>query len=209
MKVKKTWIYVLVLALIAIKWYVFDYHTIMYIALLLGSLIGWSWGVSNYIHFQTNGKTKKMVVLLLGLVLLLGAATILPLPKNLVYRDTYEVALQSFPSLETNSLERDLEDPKRSISLIYVSDDKSELAKDFVPKLEKAARKNQSTIYFIDGKKSSPQLEKIKEKYQIESLPALLKIENGELVASLAIIEELEAEDIIRFLNVSKKDFVQ
>lgn len=209
MKVKKTWIYVLVLALIAIKWYVFDYHTIMYIALLLGSLIGWSWGVSNYIHFQTNGKTKKMGVLLLGLVLLLGAATILPLPKNLVYRDTYEVALQSFTSLETNSLERDLEDPKRSISLIYVSDDKSELAKDFVPKLEEAARKNQSTIYFIDGKESSPQLEKIKEKYQIESLPALLKIENGELVASLAIIEELEAEDIIRFLNVSKKDFVQ
>ena len=163
-----------------------------------------------YLCFKSSlsEKFSKVTKAFIGfcLVALLIAPPLFIFKNNSwIYRTTeYVQATRHFVELDNSRIQEDMKDLKRQLRFVYVGRETCPYCREFAPKLRKAARSINATIYYIDTENKTDELAKFAEQYHIDSIPTLLVFKDGQLKETLSNSSDISLNDLKEFLKNHK-----
>ena len=163
-----------------------------------------------YLCFKSSlsEKFSKVTKAFIGfcLVALLIAPPLFIFKNNSwIYRTTeYVQTTRHFIELDNSRIQEDMKDLKRQLRFVYVGRETCPYCREFAPKLRKAARSINATIYYIDTENKTDELAKFAEQYHIDSIPTLLVFKDGQLQETLSNSSDISLNDLKEFLTTYK-----
>ena len=158
--------------------------------------------------FKTWSPRKKLIASYIGVIIMLCFVNPRILVSNdntLVYRSTeYVQATRHFVQLENSTIQNEMDTQKRQIRFVYVGRESCPYCREFAPKLRKAARSINATIYYIDTENKTDELAKFAEQYHIDSIPTLLVFKDGQLQETLSNSSDINLNDLKEFFKSHK-----
>ena len=158
--------------------------------------------------FKTWSPRKKLIASYIGVIIMLCFVNPRILVSNdntLVYRSTeYVQATRHFVQLENSTIQNEMDTQKRQIRFVYVGRESCPYCREFAPKLRKAARSINATIYYIDTENKTDELAKFAEQYHIDSIPTLLVFKDGQLQETLSNSSDINLNDLKEFFKNHK-----
>ena len=125
--------------------------------------------------------------------------------NTLVYRSSeYVQATRHFVQLDNSTIQNEMDTQKKQIRFIYVGRETCPYCREFAPKLRKAARSINATIYYIDTENKTDELAKFAEQYHIDSIPTLLVFKDGQLQETLSNSSDISLIDLKEFFKSRK-----
>ena len=125
--------------------------------------------------------------------------------NTLVYRSSeYVQATRHFVQLDNSTIQNEMDTQKKQIRFIYVGRETCPYCREFAPKLRKAARSINATIYYIDTENKADELAKFAEQYHIDSIPTLLVFKDGQLQETLSNSSDISLNDLKEFFKSHK-----
>ena len=125
--------------------------------------------------------------------------------NTLVYRSSeYVQATRHFVQLDNSTIQNDMNTQKKQIHFVYVGRETCPYCREFAPKLRKAARSINATIYYIDTENKTDELAKFAEQYHIDSIPTLLVFKDGQLQETLSNSGDISLNDLKEFFKNHK-----
>ena len=125
--------------------------------------------------------------------------------NSLVYRSSeYVQATRHFVQLENSTIQNQMDYQKKQIRFVYVGRETCPYCREFAPKLRKAARSINATIYYIDTENKTDELAKFAEQYHIDSIPTLLIFKDGQLQETLSNSSDISLNDLKEFFKSHK-----
>ena len=122
-----------------------------------------------------------------------------------IYRTTeYVQATNHFVQLDNSTIQNDMNAQKKQIRFVYVGRETCPYCREFAPKLRKAARSINATIYYIDTENKTDELAKFAEQYHIDSIPTLLVFKDGQLQETLSNSSDISLNDLKEFFKNHK-----
>ena len=122
-----------------------------------------------------------------------------------IYRTTeYVQTTRHFIELDNSRIQEDMKDLKRQLRFVYVGRETCPYCREFAPKLRKAARSINATIYYIDTENKTDELAKFAEQYHIDSIPTLLVFKDGQLQETLSNSGDISLNDLKEFFKNHK-----
>ena len=122
-----------------------------------------------------------------------------------IYRTTeYVQATRHFVQLDNATIQNEMDTQKKQIRFVYVGRETCPYCREFAPKLRKAARSINATIYYIDTENKTNELVKFAEQYHIDSIPTLLVFKDGQLQESLSNSSDISLNDLKEFFKSHK-----
>ena len=119
-----------------------------------------------------------------------------------IYRTSeYVQATSHFVQLDNSIIQNDMNTQKKQIRFVYVGRETCPYCREFAPKLRKAARSINATIYYIDTENKTDELAKFAEQYHIDSIPTLLVFKDGQLQETLSNSSDISLNDLKEFLT--------
>ena len=163
-----------------------------------------------YLCFKSSlsEKFSKVTKAFIGfcLVALLIAPPLFIFKNNAwIYRTTeYVQATRHFVELDNSRIQEDMKDLKRQLRFVYIGRETCPYCRELAPKLRKAARSINTTIYYIDTENKTDELAKFAEQYHIDSIPTLLVFKDGQLKETLSNSSDISLNDLKEFLKNHK-----
>ena len=163
-----------------------------------------------YLCFKSSlsEKFSKVTKAFIGfcLVALLIAPPLFIFKNNSwIYRTTeYVQATRHFVELDNSRIQENMKDLKRQLHFVYVGRETCPYCREFAPKLRKAARSINATIYYIDTENKTDELAKFAEQYHIDSIPTLLVFKDGQLQETLSNSSDISLNDLKEFFKNHK-----
>ena len=125
--------------------------------------------------------------------------------NSLVYRSSeYVQATRHFVQLDNSTIQNEMDTQKKQIRFVYVGRETCPYCREFAPKLRKAARSINATIYYIDTENKADELAKFAEQYHIDSIPTLLVFKDGQLQETLSSSSDISLNDLKEFFKSHK-----
>ena len=125
--------------------------------------------------------------------------------NTLVYRSSeYVQATRHFVQLDNSTIQNEMDTQKKQIRFIYVGRETCPYCREFAPKLRKAARSINATVYYIDTENKTDELAKFAEQYHIDSIPTLLVFKDGQLQDTLSNSSDISLNDLKEFFKSRK-----
>ena len=160
-------------------------------------------------HFLKNwSPRKKLIASYIGVVIMLCFVNPRILVSNnntLVYRSSeYVQATRHFVELDNTRIQEEMKDLKRQLRFVYIGRETCPYCRELAPKLRKAARSINTTIYYIDTENKTDELAKFAEQYHIDSIPTLLVFKDGQLQETLSNSSDISLNDLKEFLQNHK-----
>ena len=160
-------------------------------------------------HFLKNwSPRKKLIASYIGVVIMLCFVNPRILVSNdntLVYRSSeYVQATRHFVQLDNSTIQNEMDTQKRQIRFVYIGRETCPYCREFAPKLRKAARSINATIYYIDTENKTDELAKFAEQYHIDSIPTLLVFKDGQLQETLSNSGDISLNDLKEFFKNHK-----
>ena len=160
-------------------------------------------------HFLKNwSPRKKLIASYIGVVIMLCFVNPRILVSNdntLVYRSSeYVQATRHFVQLENSTIQNEMDTQKRQLRFVYVGRETCPYCREFAPKLRKAARSINATIYYIDTENKTDELAKFAKQYHIDSIPTLLVFKDGQLQDTLTNSSDISLNDLKEFFKNHK-----
>ena len=125
--------------------------------------------------------------------------------NTLVYRSSeYVQATRHFVQLDNSTLQNEMDTQKKQIRFVYVGRETCPYCREFAPKLRKAARSINATVYYIDTENKTDELAKFAEQYHIDSIPTLLVFKDGQLQETLTNSSDISLNDLKEFFKSHK-----
>ena len=125
--------------------------------------------------------------------------------NTLVYRSSeYVQATRHFVQLDNATIQNEMDTQKKQIRFVYVGRETCPYCREFAPKLRKAARSINATIYYIDTENKTDELTKFAEQYHIDSIPTLLVFKDGQLQETLSNSSDISLNDLKEFFKSHK-----
>ena len=122
-----------------------------------------------------------------------------------IYRTSeYVQATSHFVQLDNSIIQNDMNTQKKQIRFVYVGRETCPYCREFAPKLRKAARSINATIYYIDTENKTDELAKFAEQYHIDSIPTLLVFKDGQLQETLSNSSDISLNDLKEFFKSHK-----
>lgn len=122
-----------------------------------------------------------------------------------IYRTSeYVQATSHFVQLDNSTIQNEMDTQKKQIRFVYVGRETCPYCREFAPKLRKAARSINATIYYIDTENKTDELAKFAEQYHIDSIPTLLVFKDGQLQESLSNSSDISLNDLKEFFKSHK-----
>ncbi len=122
-----------------------------------------------------------------------------------IYRTSeYVQATNYFVQLDNSTIQNDMNTQKKQIRFVYVGRETCPYCREFAPKLRKAARSINATIYYIDTENKTDELAKFAEQYHIDSIPTLLVFKDGQLQETLSNSSDISLNDLKEFFKSHK-----
>ena len=122
-----------------------------------------------------------------------------------IYRTSeYVQATSHFVQLDNSTIQNEMDTQKKQIRFVYVGHETCPYCREFAPKLRKAARSINATIYYIDTENKTDELAKFAEQYHIDSIPTLLVFKDGQLQESLSNSSDISLNDLKEFFKSHK-----
>ena len=158
--------------------------------------------------FKNSSPRKKLIASYIGVVIMLCFVNPRILVSNnntLVYRSSeYVQATRHFVELDNTRIQEEMKDLKRQLRFVYIGRETCPYCREFAPKLRKAERSINTTIYYIDTKNKTDELAKFAEQYHIDSIPTLLVFKDGQLQETLSNSSDISLNDLKEFLTTYK-----
>ena len=158
--------------------------------------------------FKTWSPRKKLIASYIGVVIMLCFVNPRILVSNdntLVYRSSeYVQATRHFVELDNSRIQEDMKDLKKQIHFVYVGRETCPYCREFAPKLRKAARSINATIYYIDTENKTDELAKFAKQYHIDSIPTLLVFKDGQLQETVSNSSDISLNDLKEFFKNHK-----
>ena len=158
--------------------------------------------------FKTWSPRKKLIASYIGVIVMLcfvNPRILVSNDNSLVYRSSeYVQATRHFVELDNSRIQEDMKDLKRQLHFVYVGRETCPYCREFAPKLRKAARSINATIYYIDTENKTDELAKFAEQYHIDSIPTLLVFKDGQLQESLSNSSDISLNDLKEFFKNHK-----
>ena len=160
-------------------------------------------------HFFKNWtRRKKLIASYIGVIIMLCFVNPRILVSNdntLVYRSSeYVQATRHFVQLDNSTIQNEMDTQKKQIRFVYVGRETCPYCREFAPKLRKAARSINATIYYIDTENKTDELAKFAEQYHIDSIPTLLVFKDGQLQETLPNSSAISLNDLKEFFKSHK-----
>ena len=148
--------------------------------------------------------TKNIIGIFL-ITLLIAPPLFISKNNSWIYRTTeYVQATRHFVELDNSRIQENMKDLKRQIRFVYVGRESCPYCREFAPKLRKAARSINATIYYIDTENKTDELAKFAEQYHIDSIPTLLVFKDGQLQETLSNSGDISLNDLKEFFKNHK-----
>ena len=148
--------------------------------------------------------TKNIIGIFL-ITLLIAPPLFISKNNSWIYRTTeYMQATSHFVQLDNSIIQNDMNTQKKQIRFVYVGRETCPYCREFAPKLRKAARSINATIYYIDTENKTDELAKFAEQYHIDSIPTLLVFKDGQLQETLSSSSDISLNDLKEFLKNHK-----
>ena len=145
--------------------------------------------------------TKNIIAICL-LTLLIAPPLFIFKNNSWIYRTSeYVQATNHFVQLDNSTIQNDMNTQKKQIRFVYVGRETCPYCREFAPKLRKAARSINATIYYIDTENKTDELSKFAEQYHIDSIPTLLVFKDGQLQETLSNSSDISLNDLKEFLT--------
>ena len=158
--------------------------------------------------FKTWSPRKRFIVSFIGLFFMMSIVNPRVYVSNnnsLVYRSSeYVQATHHFVQLDNSTLQNEMDTQKKQIRFVYVGRETCPYCREFAPKLRKAARSINATIYYIDTENKTDELTKFAEQYHIDSIPTLLVFKDGQLQETLSNSSDINLNDLKEFFKSHK-----
>ena len=122
-----------------------------------------------------------------------------------IYRTSeYVRTTGHFIHLDNSTIQNEMDTQKKQIRFIYVGRETCPYCREFAPKLRKAARSINATVYYIDTENKTDELTKFAEQYHIDSIPTLLVFIDGQLQETLSNSSDISLNDLKEFFKSRK-----
>ena len=122
-----------------------------------------------------------------------------------IYRTSeYVQATSHFVQLDNSIIQNDMNTQKRQIRFVYIGRENCPYCREFAPKLRKAARSINATVYYIDTENKTDELAKFAEQYHIDSIPTLLVFKDGQLQETLSNSSDISLNNLKEFFKTHK-----
>ena len=122
-----------------------------------------------------------------------------------IYRTSeYVQATSHFVQLDNSIIQNDMNTQKRQIRFVYIGRETRPYCREFAPKLRKAARSINATVYYIDTENKTDELAKFAEQYHIDSIPTLLVFKDGQLQETLSNSSDISLNNLKEFFKTHK-----
>ena len=145
--------------------------------------------------------TKNIIAVCL-MILLIAPPLFISKNNSWIYRTTeYVQATRHFVELDNTRIQENMKDLKRQLRFVYVGRETCPYCREFAPKLRKAARSINATIYYIDTENKTDELAKFAEQYHIDSIPTLLVFKDGQLQETLTNSSDISLNDLKEFFK--------
>ena len=147
----------------------------------------------------------KNIIAVCLMILLIAPPLFISKNNSWIYRTTeYVQATRHFVELDNSRIQENMKDLKRQIRFVYIGRETCPYCREFAPKLRKAARSINATIYYIDTENKTDELAKFAEQYHIDSIPTLLVFKDGQLQETLSSSSDISLNDLKEFLKNHK-----
>ena len=147
----------------------------------------------------------KNIIAVCLMILLIAPPLFISKNNSWIYRTTeYVQATRHFVELDNSRIQENMKDLKRQIRFVYIGRETCPYCREFAPKLRKAARSINATIYYIDTENKTDELAKFAEQYHIDSIPTLLVFKDGQLQETLTNSSDINLNDLKEFLKNHK-----
>ncbi len=145
--------------------------------------------------------TKNIIAICL-MTLLIAPPLFIFKNNSWIYRTSeYVQATNHFVQLDNSTIQNDMNTQKKQIRFVYVGRETCPYCREFAPKLRKAARSINATVYYIDTENKTDELAKFAEQYHIDSIPTLLVFKDGQLQETLSNSSDISLNDLKEFLT--------
>ena len=147
----------------------------------------------------------KNIIAVCLMILLIAPPLFISKNNAWIYRTTeYVQATRHFVELDNTRIQENMKSLKRQLRFVYVGRESCPYCREFAPKLRKAARSINATIYYIDTENKTDELAKFAEQYHIDSIPTLLVFKDGQLQETLSNSSDISLNDLKEFLTAYK-----
>ena len=158
--------------------------------------------------FKNWSPRKKLIASYIGVIIMLcfvNPRIFVSNDNSLVYRSSeYVQATRHFVQLDNSTIQNEMDTQKKQIRFVYVGRETCPYCREFAPKLRKAARSINATIYYIDTENKTDELAKFAEQYHIDSIPTLLVFKDGQLQETLSNSSDISLNDLKEFFKSHK-----
>ena len=160
-------------------------------------------------HFFNNWTPrKKLIASYIGVIIMLcfvNPRIFVSNDNTIVYRSNeYIQATRHFVQLNNSTIQNEMDTQKKQIRFVYVGRETCPYCREFAPKLRKAARSINATIYYIDTENKTDELAKFAEQYHIDSIPTLLVFKDGQLQEILSNSSDISLNNLKEFFKTHK-----
>ena len=150
-------------------------------------------------------KVTKAVIMFCLVALLIAPPLFIFKNNSWMYRTSeYVQATRHFVQLDNSTIQNEMDTQKKQIRFIYVGRETCPYCREFAPKLRKAARSINATVYYIDTENKTDELAKFAEQYHIDSIPTLLVFKDGQLQETLSNSSDISLNDLKEFFKSRK-----
>ena len=147
----------------------------------------------------------KNIIAICLMILLIAPPLFIFKNNSWIYRTSeYVQATSHFVQLDNSTIQNEMDTQKKQIRFVYVGRETCPYCREFAPKLRKAARSINATIYYIDTENKTDELAKFAEQYHIDSIPTLLVFKDGQLQETLSNSSDISLNDLKEFLKNHK-----
>ena len=158
--------------------------------------------------FKNWSPRKKLIASYIGVIIMLcfvNPRIFVSNDNTLVYRSSeYVQATRHFVQLDNSTIQNEMDTQKKQIRFVYIGRETCPYCREFAPKLRKAARSINATIYYIDTENKTDELAKFAEQYHIDSIPTLLVFKDGQLQETLSNSSDISLNDLKEFFKNHK-----
>ena len=158
--------------------------------------------------FKNWSPRKKLIVSYIGVIIMLcfvNPRIFVSNDNTFVYRSSeYVQATRHFVQLDNSTIQNEMDTQKKQIRFVYVGRETCPYCRKFAPKLRKAARSINATIYYIDTENKTNELTKFAEQHHIDSIPTLLVFKDGQLQETLSNSSDISLNDLKEFFKSHK-----
>ena len=158
--------------------------------------------------FKNWSPRKKLIASYIGVIIMLcfvNPRIFVSNDNTLVYRSSeYVQATRHFVQLDNSTIQNEMDTQKKQIRFVYIGRETCPYCREFAPKLRKAARSINATIYYIDTENKTDELAKFAEQYHIDSIPTLLVFKDGQLQETLSNSGDISLNDLKEFFKNHK-----